>query len=462
MKPLSLGVSKTHSSVNKKGRRYSLPIQELINRLNTSLHIREPSRHHSQSQTSILQFVTSNKNPDSVTHPSQGISLHQPNAVSDNLVVVPMSGVVFQEPEKTLVTVSMQIQPTAQINPIGILPSEKFSLLDRINPIMPESLTTTMDGYAARDAYADGFAHIDQLSAMDCVLSPFQAMEEVPKQHQEVFASAMEKILTRVWENQTEGIELDRALKWWFFLPQCLLRKATRGGRAGMSLVKKRFDCVINEDYGQLINIWIRDRDIASKKNLKARNPTISDRSENKTRQAVNLISRGFISKATNRITSHGVASLKDPQSKAALQSKYPDRGRDMPVQLTKGLAVESMISLREAFLALKGGVAPGTGQLRPEFLTTLAEVWEVGTNVWELVNNFAMRHIQGQFPPWYYKACMTVETVGLYKTANQEASQVRPVGMRNPWIKTMHKEVVKENKEILTDFWSFSNLECH
>ena len=63
------------------------------------------------------------------------------------------------------------------------------------------------------------------------------------------------------------------------------------------------------------------------------------------------------------------------------------------------------------------------------------------------------MRHIQGKFPPWYYKACMTVETVGLYKTANQEASQVRPVGMRNPWIKTMHKEVVKQNKKVLTDY---------
>ena len=82
-----------------------------------------------------------------------------------------------------------------------------------------------------------------------------------------------------------------------------------------------------------------------------------------------------------------------------------------------------------------------------------LAEVWEEGTNVWEMVNNFAMRHIQGNFPPWYFKACMTVETVGLYKTANQDASQVRPVGMRNPWIKTMHKEVVKQNKKVFTDF---------
>ena len=141
-----------------------------------------------------------------------------------------------------------------------------------------------------------------------------------------------------------------------------------------------------------------------------------------KTRQAVSLISRGFISKATNRITSNGVASLSDPISKAALQSKYHKRGRNLPAKWTKGLAVDSMMPLREAFLNIKGGVAPGTGQLRPEFLVMLAEVWEEGTNVWEMVNNFAMRHIQGNFPPWYFKAFMTVETVGLYKTANQDA----------------------------------------
>ena len=222
-----------------------------------------------------------------------------------------------------------------------------------------------------------------------------------------------------------------------------------------MGLVKKRFDCIINENYGELVTLWMKDREIAMKKKTRNRIHDPVYDSSSKTRQAVKLISKGYISKAINRITSHGVASLRDPVSKAALQAKYPLRGRNMPEQVTKGLAVDSMMPLKEAFLTLKGGVAPGTGQLRSEFLVALAEVWEEGenANAWELVDNFAMRHIQGKFPPWYYKACMTVETVGLYKTANQEASQVRPVGMRNPWIKTMHKEVVKQNKKVLTDY---------
>ena len=150
---------------------------------------------------------------------------------------------------------------------------------------------------------------------------------------------------------------------------------------------------------------------------------------------------------------SNGVASLDNEQSLAALKAKYPQRGRPMQADVTKGRAVESMMGLRNNWLELKGGVAPGTGQLRPEFLTTLAECWEEGSQAWELVNSFAMRHVNGDLPPWYFKACMTVETVGLYKTADQDPAQVRPVGMRNPWIKSYHKEVVAENKQEFVTF---------
>lgn len=453
MKPQSLGVSMTQASVNKKRRRASFQIPELINRLNKSLCIGESTH---QSQPSILQFVTA--------HKSAGCDqLAASNSVNTTLCTVkqnqeqaevPMTGITSNEPEGTLATESTQTLTAPQLNPSGIVCDEKLSLLDRVKPTMPGSLTTTMDGYNALGTYADGFEHIDQLSAMECVLSPFQAMDEVPKQYREVFAKAMETILGRVYENQEEGEELNRALKWWFFIPQALLRRPRRGGRAGMGLVKKRFDCIINDNYGELVKMWILDRDSVKNKPRNPNKPGQDEGSERKTRQAVSLISKGYISKATNRIISHGVANLNDPRSKSALQSKYPARGRPMPLLVTKGHAVDSMMSLREAFLTLREGVAPGTGQLRPEFLVTLAEVWkEGGSNVWEMVDNFALRHVQGNFPPWYFKACMTVETVGLYKTVNQDPSQVRPVGMRNPWIKTIHKEVAAQNKEIFTEF---------
>ena len=47
----------------------------------------------------------------------------------------------------------------------------------------------------------------------------------------------------------------------------------------------------------------------------------------------------------------------------------------------------------------------------------------------------------------------MTVETVGMFKTAGQDPALVRPIGMRNPYIKSIHKEVMRQNKGVLTEF---------
>ena len=41
----------------------------------------------------------------------------------------------------------------------------------------------------------------------------------------------------------------------------------------------------------------------------------------------------------------------------------------------------------------------------------------------------------------------MTVEAVGMFKTAGQDPSLVRPIGMRNPYIKSIHKETMRQNK---------------
>ena len=211
---------------------------------------------------------------------------------------------------------------------------------------------------------------------------------------------------------------------------------------------------MISGDYGELVRLWLNDVKVTKKKEVR-RGKRVKPGQDisKKARQAVSLISRGQISKAASRMTSHGVASLEDPIAKAALASKYPARGKEMPQTVSKGLAVDTMMTLRDSWLSLKAGVAPGTGQLRPEFLVTLAEVWEEGCSSWDMVNSFAMRHVAGVLPPWYYKVCMTVETVGMFKTAGQDPSKVRPIGMRNPYIKSIHKEVMRQNKGVLTEF---------
>ena len=83
-----------------------------------------------------------------------------------------------------------------------------------------------------------------------------------------------------------------------------------------------------------------------------------------------------------------------------------------MPDSVSEGQAVDTMRTLRDSWLALKAAVAPSTGQLRPEFLVTLAEAWKEGSSSWDMVESFVMKHVSGVFPPWYFKLCMTVETV--------------------------------------------------
>ena len=139
--------------------------------------------------------------------------------------------------------------------------------------------------------------------------------------------------------------------------------------------------------FGELVSLWLQDVEVLNKKKEKrGRRPHPSQDVGKKTRQALSLISKGQVSKAVNRMTSHGVASLDDPIAKEALKSKYPARGKEMPASVSSGQAVDTMRTLRDAWLALKAGVAPGTGQLRPEFLTTLAEVWEEGSSSWDMV----------------------------------------------------------------------------
>ena len=117
---------------------------------------------------------------------------------------------------------------------------------------------------------------------------------------------------------------------------------------------------------------------------------------------------------------------------------------------------LDNFNAISGAFYNLKSGVAPGTGGMRPEFLVTLAEVWdEKNSNIdpWDLVNYFCMQYVRGGMPPWFYQSVMTVETVGLFKTSDRHKEKLRPIGMRNPFIKTIHKSIIKQNQRAFKDF---------
>ena len=176
---------------------------------------------------------------------------------------------------------------------------------------------------------------------------------------------------------------------------------------------------------------------------------------EKKRKRAMVLLAKGQVGKAVRVINSFGLGSMEDPAVRAQMEEKYPERGRPLPDMISKGQCVDSLAGMREALLGLKTGISSGTGGMRPEFLTCLAEVW--GEEPMRLLEQFSIRYLMGEFPPWWYRVWLTVMTVPLYKTVDQDT--IRPVGVRPQLSRQIHKMVHANNKGVLRTFFEPQQL---
>ena len=93
--------------------------------------------------------------------------------------------------------------------------------------------------------------------------------------------------------------------------------------------------------------------------------------------------------------------------------------------------------------------MSPGTGGLRAEFLTVLGE--KMNDEQMEMLQSFGMRYLNGNFPAWFYKVWLTVQTLALNKT--RANTSVCPIGMRNPLVKTFNKEMIVQNRGEILNF---------
>ena len=327
----------------------------------------------------------------------------------------------------------------------GVAAGERGELADRLDPEVPGP----QPGPLLRDA--SGWSDIDQLGAWQCALNPFTTMESVPGPLKSKWARVMEIVLRAILTAPDE-IRLTRALKWFLILPQAFLRQSKRGGQVGRSSVAGRFNAAMDGDFGTVIRLLMADRQKDEETRRREAGRTRRQKSEEEIKEgqrklALSHLQKGEISKAVSRLTSFGMASIDDPVVMAALKSKYVARGKELPESVIMGQAVDFLGGLKETFASLPTGVSPGTGGLRAEYLTCLAEVWEDGTMA--ILEEFSMLYISGNLPPWWYRVWGCVTTVPLYKTV--EMATVRPVGIKNPLIRTLHSRVIRDNRAALT-----------
>ena len=288
------------------------------------------------------------------------------------------------------------------------LPGEKRSIQDRIAPDIPEpSLVDEADAY--------GWCLIDQVGAWPTMLCEFKVMEDIPCQHKSIWTWAWSYVLERIL-NAINPCDLNRALMWLLFLPQALLRQPKRGGKSGRNLTAQRFNLLVNGDWGQLVTLWEKDKIVAQEKKRFLREKTVlkDNNLDLKTRNAVNLISQGQVSKAAKRINSHGVADTDDQRVMQQIRMKYPERGRPLPDNVGWGRPVENLRGLRESLLSLERGKSPGSGGLRAEFLVILAEMMtEQQMNMFE---EFGMKYLCGDLPAWFNEVWLSVLTASIQK----------------------------------------------
>ena len=75
-----------------------------------------------------------------------------------------------------------------------------------------------------------------------------------------------------------------------------------------------------------MVTMWERDKKVAREKQHRQKEREDAEILDRKTRQAVDLIYKGMVSKAVNRMNSHGLASMSDPRVAAQVKAKHPDR----------------------------------------------------------------------------------------------------------------------------------------
>ena len=324
---------------------------------------------------------------------------------------------------------------------------DQVELSDWLYPEVP----LAHPGMVADDA--EGWNLIDRWDVWDCVLSEFPTMQDIPRAYREVWAAAVAKVLRNI-QAVDDGLELERGLKWFLILPKAVFRQARRGGKAGRGQITRRVNCLIRGDWGGLLALLERDCQLSKRERRRARrgeNPAAE--LENKRRNALLLLAKGHISKAAQRINSNGIADMDNPDVQDEMRLKYPDRGIPLPHAVTRGQCVDNLAGLKDSLLALKGGVSPGTGGMRNEYLICLAEVWE-GADMM-LLEHFGMRYLTGQLPPWWYRVWLSVTTVPLFK----DSGGIRPVGVEPSLVRNYHKEVNRVNRPAMATFFEPQQL---
>ena len=171
-----------------------------------------------------------------------------------------------------------------------------------------------------------------------------------------------------------------------------------QGVQKGRDLVKYRYHCVVEGDWGRIVTAWERDREKLEEAPRRVREETEEEQEARTSTEVRKLLYAGQVRRSMRRGTSHGLADSHAHQVLQQVRIKFPTRNDPLPAAVPRLKPIDSFSQLRETLLSLEPGTSPGSGGCRPEYLVALGERME--DREIELLEAFALDK-QAHPGPW-------------------------------------------------------------
>ena len=68
---------------------------------------------------------------------------------------------------------------------------------------------------------------------------------------------------------------------------------------------------------------------------------------------------------------------------------------------------------------------------------------------------------MNGDFPPWFSSVMGAVVSIALFKTKEQEAHKVRPIGILHPLERFLKRQLISQHKSVISDHLEPQQLGC-
>ena len=299
---------------------------------------------------------------------------------------------------------------------------------------------------------ANDWSALDHVSTLDCFVSPFRQLAEVPAAFVEAWAAANTEVHELYYVAEGDASK-NRALKWILALHHLLLREPVRGGRRGLNELPRRFKAWAEGDLAYVVRSWEADKARAAR----TRRATTAANHSVALDKILFLIGKGELGRAQRLLESRGLGNLSDARIISQLADKHPSRKEELPSIGDDVIArlTPLEVTLDVEYQHLPRLSAPGPSGYRNEYLMVLSRLFtdERARGAVGLHDRFGADFVNGRLPPWFTYLWLTVRLVAPVKRERPGAvSDVRPVGIGEPRRVTCASSVLRARKDRLAE----------